>query len=332
MVVASFPLIMRRLDMRTTVDIVVPCFNEAENLPLLFEKYLEFRKSQESRYIINLLIVDNGSSDDTTRVARDFIELQTQCKLVVLSRNFGKEASLSAGLNESRADLVVPIDADLQDPIEVIEKLLENWEQTKADVILAKRSSTLASSKSRRFFSVLYSRIFSKLTDIQVDPGIGEFRLMTRKVVDAFTALPESQRFVRGLFAWMGFKTQTVEFERQTRKIGKSRFSYARLMNLAIDGIVSFSTKPLRLSVGIGLLTSFSAFVLSLVLLIEKIINNISVPGYTSMVVIILFLGGVQLFSIGVLGEYVGKILLETKRRPLYIVSERAESGEKQGE
>ena len=165
-------------------------------------------------------------------------------------------------------------------------------------------------------------KIFSSLADIELPLGVGEFRLMTRKVVNSFATLPESERFVRGLFAWLGFKTETIYFSRNAREHGKSRFSFRKLLNLAIDGIVSFSTKPLRMSIALGFFSSFVAFIFSLIVIFQKVFHKIAVPGYTSLAFLILFLAGIQLFSIGILGEYIGKILMETKRRPIYVVSE----------
>ena len=309
--------------MKISVDIIVPCFNEAENLPKLFSSFSNFKESHSKEYEISLILVDNGSTDNSIEIAKNFIDHESACRLISLSRNFGKESSLTAGLLESTAELVVPIDADLQDPIEVISDMLTCWKSTKVDVVLARRESRNVDSVSRRIYSFLYMKIFSSLADIDLPLGVGEFRLMTRKVVDAFGMLPESQRFVRGLFAWLGFKTETIYFTRNARDHGKSRFSLRKLLNLAIDGIVSFSTKPLRLSIGLGFVSAFVAFIFSVVVIFEKVFHKVAVPGYTSLAFLILFLGGIQLFSIGVLGEYVGKILMETKRRPIYLVNEK---------
>ena len=309
--------------MKTSVDIIVPCYNEAENLPQVFSSFLQFKEEQKQRYTANLIVVDNGSSDQTSEVTRKFILANGSCRLIALSRNFGKEASLTAGLFESSSDLVVPIDADLQDPISVISEMLSKWENSTADVILGKRISRKGDSVSRRLSSSMFQRVFAKLSDVELPPDVGEFRLMSRKVVDAFKNLPESQRFVRGLFAWMGFRTESVDFIRNKRDFGGSKFSAGRLFNLGIDGIVSFSVKPLRISMGLGLLSSGLAIAYSVVILYQKISHKVTVTGYASLAFISLFLGGIQLFSIGVLGEYVGKTLMESKRRPIYIISER---------
>lgn len=314
--------------MLVSLDIVVPCFNEEKNLPALFSSYVEFKNKQFGKYDVNLLIVDNGSTDGTSKIVKHFIDSESSCRLLILSRNFGKESSLTAGLLESKSDLVVPIDADLQDPIEVISEMLDTWEKNDVDVVLGKRISRVGDSRARRLYSYAYGKVFANLSDIVMPADVGEFRLMTRKVILAFSELPESQRFVRGLFAWMGFKTATVEFNRKSRDNGTSRFSYKRLFNLAIDGIVSFSIKPLRLSIGLGLTVAIISSTLSLVVIFQKLFHKVSVPGYASIAFLILFLGGVQLFAIGILGEYIGKVLLEAKRRPNFLVSERYPSDE----
>ncbi len=309
--------------MKTSLDILVPCLNEASNLPQVFASFQKFKEDVSTKYEVSLVVIDNGSTDETSKLTKEFITSENSCRLIVLSRNFGKEASLTAGLFESRADLVAPIDADLQDPIEVIGDMLLQWEKSSADVILGKRISREGDSISRRLSSAIYQRLFDRLSDIALPADVGEFRLITRKVVVAFKELPESQRFVRGLFAWMGFRTETVEFSRNKRDFGKSRFSISRLFSLGMEGIVSFSVKPLRISMGLGLVSSGLAIAYSLVILIQKIFHNIPVTGYASLAFISLFLGGIQLFSIGVLGEYVGKTLLESKRRPIYLISEK---------
>jgi glycosyltransferase involved in cell wall biosynthesis len=219
--------------------------------------------------------------------------------------------------------LVVPIDADLQDPLDVVSDMLECWKLRGPDVVLARRVSRKGDSIFRRLSSRLYTLTFSKLSDFVLPDGVGEFRLMSRKVVDAFSELQESERFVRGLFAWMGFNTEVIEFHRIARNQGRSRFSLSRLFNLGVDGIVSFSIKPLRLSITLGLFTSVIALIYSVVILVEKLQHNVPVAGYASLAFLILFLGGVQLLSIGILGEYLGKTLLESKKRPIYLISEK---------
>lgn len=308
--------------MRTSLEIIVPCFNEELNLPQLFTDFELLSSKLRDRYDINLLIIDNGCQDKTVEITKLYIEKNPACGLISLSRNFGKEASLTAGIIESRADLVVPIDADQQDPIVAISKLLEAWEQTSADVILGRRIARNGESQFRKITSKIFMWFFHNLSDIQIPKDVGEFRLMTKKVVEAFRTLPESERFVRGIMAWLGFKTVCIDFERDPRKHGKSKFSLFTLGNLAVNAITSFSTKPLRISMALGIFVSGISLVLSAFIFMNRIFNDVKVPGYSSLAFLILFLGGLQLFSIGVVGEYLGKVMLESKRRPVYLISE----------
>ena len=308
---------------KTSLDILVPCYNEEINIPHLFESFDRFVITQGPKWEIYLIIIDNGSSDNTRTLAESFITQRKNCRLVGLSRNFGKEASLSAGMFESTSDFVVPIDADLQDPIEVISDMLEQWKKLGSDVVLGRRKQSIAQNPLRRLSSVTFSKIFSSLADVDVPVDVGEFRLMTRKVVDAFCALPESQRYVRGLFAWMGFKTSIIEFERKSRNNGRSKFTFLKLLDLGINGIVSFSTKPLRILIATGFGISLTTFALGFWVLIRKILGSYSIPGYTSLAFLVSFLGGMQLFTLGLVGEYVGKAMLEAKRRPLYFIDHR---------
>jgi glycosyltransferase involved in cell wall biosynthesis len=303
------------------IDFVVPCFNEEESLEKLFSSFTRVADVLKN-YDCSLIIIDNGSSDRTLELSRDMVRRDSRIKCIELSRNFGKEASLSAGLLASRGDAVIPMDADLQDPIDFVIDMIEAWEMGDADIILAKRRTRKGDGHGREILSSFYFRIFRLFSDVDLPSGVGEFRLMDRRVVESFAQLSESQRFVRGLFAWLGFKTKTLEFDRPARQEGKSRFTYLRLLNLAIDGITSFSVVPLRLATLIGILGSISTFLYGLVLLILALFHKISVPGYASLLITVLLLGSIQLLTIGIVGEYVGKTLLESKRRPAFIVRE----------
>lgn len=265
--------------------------------------------------------MDNGSKDKTSILAKSFILENKGSKYIRLSRNFGKEASLSAGIFASTGDACVPVDADLQDPLEIIIPMISEWEQG-FDVVLGKRMSRTEDSWFRSTFSNLYFYLFNSLSDTELPKFVGEFRLMDKKVVNAFRQLPESQRFVRGLLAWMGFETSTIEFARPARKDGDSSFSVLKLINLGLQGLTSFSVKPLRLSAYIGAIGSTTTIAYAAYILYLALNDGISIPGYASTLLAVLFLGSIQLLSIGVLGEYIGKILLETKKRPIYLISE----------
>ena len=304
-----------------SVDIVVPCFNEEDSLPTFFISYLHLIKNHPN-YAFNIIIVDNGSTDETLTLAREFIATTKDGICLELSRNFGKEASLTAGLERSTADVVIPIDADLQDPIELIPILLARWAQTGADVVLARRKTREEDTRFRRSISAIYISLFRKLSDVDLHPNVGEFRLMTRKVVQAFSTMPERQRFVRGMLAWLGFKIEIVDYIRPARAKGKSSFNFFRLFELGIEGITAFSVKPLRMAIVFGLTIATASGMYALYIFILAINNKTPIPGYASLLIAVLFLGGMQLLFLGVIGEYLGRTLLESKARPNYVIRE----------
>jgi glycosyltransferase involved in cell wall biosynthesis len=301
------------------VEIVVPCFNEEESLPLFFAAYTQLVKSHP-KYAFNLIVIDNGSSDSTLQIAKEFILTTKYGICIELSKNFGKESSLTAGLEASTSDLIIPIDADLQDPIELIPKLIERWEQTGADVVLARRKTREEDTLFRRAASAFYISVFRKLSGVELHPNVGEFRLMTRAVVEAFSTMPERQRFVRGMLAWLGFKVEIVDYMRPARAGGKSSFNLFRLFELGIQGITAFSIKPLRIATVFGLLIATSSGIYSVYIFAEAINNRTPVPGYASLLLTVLFLGGIQLLFLGIIGEYLGRVLLESKARPNYVI------------
>ncbi len=304
------------------VEIVVPCFNEERALPMLNNKYQQLKKDDPINDY-HLLIIDNGSSDLTLQAAVTMASLDKSIRVIRLSRNFGKEASLTAGLNNSIGNLVIPMDADLQDPIELIPTLIKRYDIGDADIILGKRKSRNEDRLHRKIFSHIYSRFFSLISDINLPNNVGEFRLMNRKVDDAFNSIPESEKFVRGIFAFMGIRLATVEYERPARKGSNSRFSFGNLLNFGISGIVSFSTKPLRIATYLGFVGSLLSMLYGITIIILQLTGKISLTGYASVIASILILGSLQLLTIGILGEYVGKTLLESKRRPVYFIEQR---------
>lgn len=304
-----------------TVDIVLPCYNECESLPKFFSEYILLRNRMRKKYSIKLIIVDNGSTDETYKVAKLFALKNRNIRCISLSRNFGKEASLTAGLDASNSDACIPMDCDLQDPMEAVDLLLEAWTDD-VDVVLARREFYKNRFTWRRIFSKIYSFVFNSLSDTPMTNSVGEFRLMDRKVVEAFAKMPESERFVRGLFSWMGFKSVEISYPRANREVGRSKYNFNKLLGLGIHGLTSFSIKPLRIATFFGILGSVGTFAYAAILLYLAFSNEISIPGYASTLVSILLLGSIQLLTIGILGEYVGKTLLEAKRRPVYIIRE----------
>jgi glycosyltransferase involved in cell wall biosynthesis len=246
---------------------------------------------------------------------RDFPSL----RIINLSRNFGKEAALSAGLDYSTGEIIIPIDADLQDPPELIPEMIEEWRKG-YDVVLARRIDRSTDGFLKKITANLFYKVHNKISDTKIPQNCGDFRLMTRRVAEAVKRLPENQRFMKGVFAWVGFKVSTVDYSRQLRSAGSSKFGAWRLWNFALDGITSFSTVPLRIWFYIGSIVATFSFLYGGFIVVRTLVYGVDVPGYASILTSILFLGGVQLISIGVLGEYLGRVYLEVKSRPNYIV------------
>ena len=268
-----------------------------------------------------ILFVDDGSDDKTLEVIRQAHARDPRVRALSLSRNFGKEAALSAGLDAARGMAVVPIDVDLQDPPEAIAGMIAEW-RAGFDVVYGVRDNRETDSLPKRLTADLYYRAHNWLSHDKIPEHAGDFRLLDRKVVDVIRRMPERNRFMKGLFAWAGFKQAAVLYHRQERTVGRTKFNYWKLWTLAIDGITSASTLPLRVWSYLGAIVAFGALAFAVFIIIRTLTTGIEVPGYASLMVAILFLGGLQLLSLGVLGEYVGRILTETKGRPLYVVRE----------
>jgi len=304
------------------ISIVCPCFNE-EGVVAFFLKTLApiLKKTGKSYEII---FINDGSTDNTFNVLLD-IKSETakykNIRIINLSRNFGKEAALSAGLECSQGDVVIPIDVDLQDPPELIISLLDKWKEG-YDVVLAKRVDRSSDSWAKRLSAKYFYKIHNKISEISIPDNVGDYRLMSRKVVKTLNSLPENQRFMKGLFAWAGYKTAVVEYTRAPRVAGETSFSGWKLWNFSLDGITSFSTVPLRVWLYLGLFISIFSFIYGGVTIIKVLMFGVDIPGYASLLTIILFLGGVQLIGIGVLGEYMGRMYKESKRRPIYIIED----------
>ncbi|MDZ7666365.1 MAG: glycosyltransferase family 2 protein [Desulfotignum sp.] len=266
-----------------------------------------------------IICVNDGSTDDTFDQLMQEKQQRGHITVINLSRNFGKEAALTAGLAHATGRAVIPMDADLQDPPELIADMVDYWDKG-YDVVLAKRTDRSSDRLSKRITAKWFYKIHNLLSSILLPADVGDFRLMSRKVVDAVNQLPENQRFMKGIFAWVGFKTATVGYTRENRKAGKTRFNFWKLWNLAIDGVTSFSSAPLRIWLYLGVFTSLLSFLYGCFIIVKTLIFGIDLPGYASIVTIILFLGGIQLIGIGVIGEYIGRMYLESKRRPPYII------------
>ena len=301
------------------LSIVVPVFNEALNLNYLCERLVQVLSELKTTY--EIILINDGSYDDTLKVALECKSIYPQIVIIDLARNFGKEIALTAGLDYSRGKAVIPIDADLQDPPELIEKLLAKWHEG-YDVVCATRKKRSGESWLKRFTANGFYKTISKLSTIPIPENTGDFRLLDRKVVEAIKQLPERTRFMKGLFSWVGYRKTTIYFERKPRFAGKTKWNYWKLWNFALDGITAFSTLPLKVWSYLGILIALLSIAYASFLTIRTIIFGIDVPGYASLMVSILFLGSVQLIAIGVLGEYIGRIYEEAKQRPLYLVRE----------
>lgn len=268
---------------------------------------------------VEFICVDDGSTDQTLNRLLEIQQLDPRFRIIELSRNFGKEAALSAGLDHAQGDIIIPIDVDLQDPPELIPTMIDRW-HSGFDVVLAKRTDRSSDSSAKRVSAKLFYRLHNMVSKISLPEDVGDYRLMDRQVVDALRQLPESERFMKGLFAWVGFRCCTVQYTREARAAGHTKFSGWKLWNLALEGVTGFGTMPLRLWTYVGLLGAAGSASYALFIITRRLIYGADVPGYASLLVIILFMGSIQLMSIGILGEYLGRTYMESKRRPRYIV------------
>lgn len=300
------------------ITILVPAYNEQEVLHMLYERLKKIMDTNK-KYDFEILLINDGSKDKTLSIMEDLRKKDKRVCYLNLSRNFGKETAMIAGLDYSNGDAVIIIDADLQDPPELIPQMIKYWEQGYDDVY-AKRSSRKGETWLKKFTSKMYYKTLQSVTKIEIQKDTGDFRLLDRRCVEALKTLRESQRYTKGLFSWIGFNKKEILYDRDPRAAGKTKWNYKKLIDLSIDGITSFTTAPLRWSAILGGFVSIIGFIYMLYIIIKTIWLGVDVPGYASTMVIILFLGGIQLIVLGVIGEYLGRAFYETKGRPLYFV------------
>lgn len=303
------------------LTVVIPMRNEAANLDTLFARLIPVLQSLGLAY--EVICVDDGSSDDTRARVLAHRSRDPAIKLLCLSRNFGKDIALSAGIDHASGGAVVALDADLQDPPELIPAMVAKWREG-YDMVYGQRVSRRGESWVKRLTARLFYRLMEWVTDVPIPRDSGDFRLLNHRALDALARLPERTRFMKGLFAWVGLRQTAILYERPVRRAGATNFSYWRLWNFAIDGITSFSSLPLKMWSYVGVTISALAFIYATFLAFRTIIHGIDVPGYASLMVVVLFLGGVQLITLGIIGEYISRVYSEVKRRPLYLVSECA--------
>lgn len=305
--------------MSVDLTVIVPMYNEEDSLGPFFERVLPLLDGLNRTY--EVLCVDDGSRDTTLEKLIELHKRDPRIKIVNLARNFGKEMAVTAGLRYAAGKAVVPMDADLQDPPELLSEMLDRWDQG-AEVVVAVRESRPEDSAFQRFTAATFYRLFNKIASYKLTANAGDFCLLDQRVVRQLNRIREKNRFMKGLFAWVGFRREYMYFNRPKRVSGTTKWNVWKLWNFALDGITSFSTAPLRVWSYVGAIIAGLAFLYGLFLVLLVLIKGIDVPGYASLMVVILFLGGVQLLSLGVIGEYLGRIYLESKDRPEYVVRE----------
>lgn len=301
------------------LSVVVPVYNEQDVLPAFHSRLTS--ALDELRESCEIIYIDDGSSDNSREIIESAPTSSSAVRYICLSRNFGKEAAMSAGLKLARGTAVIIIDADLQDPPELIPAMLAKWREG-YDVVNMQRSSRAGESWFKRFSAACFYKLLNQMSDITISENVGDFRLLSREVVDHINELPERNRYMKGIFAWPGYKQATLPFERDARYLGETKWNYLKLLGLAMDGISSFSMRPLRIATVLGATIAFSAFGFGMFIIGKTLLFGEVVDGYPSMIVVQLALGGVQLLSIGLLGEYIGRIFVESKQRPLYLIQE----------
>lgn len=302
------------------ISVIVPCFNEEEAIPLFFAEMEEIKKkiSHDFEYIF----VNDGSKDKTLEVLRDLARRNDFVRYISFSRNFGKEAALYAGLQAATGDLVTVMDVDLQDPPELLPQMVKMIETSDIDCVGTRRIDRKGEPPIRSFFAKKFYQLINRISETEMVDGARDYRLMTRQMVDAILELTEHNRFSKGLFSWVGFKTEYISFENRERSAGETTWSFWKLFNYSIDGIVNFSDAPLNIASFVGAFSCLVAIIAMIFIIVRALIFGDPTAGWPSMVTIILFIGGVQLLCIGIIGKYIGKIFMETKKRPVYIVKE----------
>ena len=313
---------MKNIDARSkgyiVLTIVVPVFNESETVTIFIDRV--FKTFNGINHIkLDILFINDGSTDNTLDLLIELKDKYSEIRIIDLSRNFGKEAALTAGLKESLGNVVVPIDVDLQDPPELILQMILMWKKG-YDVVLGKRINRDADSLIKRKTASFFYYIHNKISDINIPENVGDFRLMDRSVVDEINKLPESRRFMKGIFAWVGFRTCQIQYSRPKRIAGSTKFSTWRLLNFALEGITSHSTIPLKIATYFGFSMALLSFLYGIIIISKVLFYGIDVPGFASVIVSVIFFGGLQLIFLGILGEYLGRSYIESKRRPVYLI------------
>jgi len=301
------------------ISIIAPCYNEEEVVDLFIPEITTVLEGLNKSY--EIIFINDGSTDKTLQKLHELKKKHQHVRIINLSRNFGKEAAMTAGLDSALGKVIIPIDVDLQDPPALIIDFIQKWEEG-YDVVLAKRVDRSTDSWAKKFSAESFYKFHNKISNVDIPDNVGDYRLITRKVLTAIQRLPENQRFMKGIFSWVGFKTATVEYKREARQAGQTSFNGWKLWNFALEGITSFSTVPLRIWLYIGIFISLLSLIFGSWIVIKTLVFGVDTPGYASMFTTVLFLGGIQLMGIGILGEYIGRLYMEAKNRPVYIIED----------
>ena len=304
------------------ISVIVPCYNEQEAIPFFYDEIVKISKIMENDAEFEYLFINDGSKDKTINVLRELAKRDERVKYVSFSKNFGKEAAEYAGLEKSSGDYIAVMDVDLQDPPELLVQMFQDLESGEYDCVATRRVSRKGEPPIRSLFAKLFYSMINKISKTEIVDGARDYRLMTRQMVDAILEVKEYNRFSKGIFSWVGFNTKWLEYENVERRAGETKWSFWKLLKYSLDGIVAFSTVPLSIASILGLLLCFIAFVLIIVIVVKTLAFGDPVAGYPSLMCVILFVGGVQLFCMGILGKYLSKTYLETKKRPIYLVKE----------
>ena len=303
------------------ISIIVPFFNEEESLPIFLDAIYKV-DDQATNYNFEIIFIDDGSTDNGLNFLKKIAKNNKNIIILELSRNFGKEAALTAGIDIANGSAIIPIDVDLQDPPNLINDMIKKWESG-FDIVLAKRNNRLNENLLKRLSASFFYKIYSLFVGDSKNSNVGDFRLIDRKVIDNIKNLKEKNRYMKGLLSWPGFSTSEITYTRNKRKAGKTKFTFLKLLNLGFEGITSFSILPLKFFTFIGFTGIVLSVFFTIVILLQKLLYDNFIEGYAFLILLILFFGSLQLFGIGILGEYIGKIYIETKNRPIYIIKNR---------
>jgi len=308
-----------------TLCIIAPIYNEEGNISLFYDSVSSVLEKTDLDW--KILFINDGSSDNSQQIVEEMSKNNEHIHLLSFTRNFGKESALTAGLDYADSDAVIPIDTDLQDPPELILEMIKYWQQG-FDVVYAKRRSRKGETYLKLLTANLFYKFINKFSDITIPSNVGDYRLLSRRVVDDINKMREKNRFMKGIFAWVGYPSKEILFDRDERNAGETSFNFLKLFNFAVDGITSFSVAPLRVFFYTGLFILLLSFTYAGYIIIRTMVLGVELPGYASMLVAVLFLGGLNLFAIGFVGEYIGRIYQEVKSRPIYLVKEQKEKNE----